>query len=233
MLELKNISTCYGGAEAIIDVSLSVKEGEALALLGRNGAGKTTTIRTIMGQLPPAKGTVLLNEKPITDLTADAIANLGIGYVPEDRRVFAGLDVSENLEVASKPGPGGTKKWNLQRLFELFPEIARRRNALAGTLSGGEQQMLSIARAMMGNPSLLLLDEPSEGLAPVVVQRLDAALTVLRNEGLAMIVAEQNLQFARNVSQEVVILETGRAEFSGTFSELDEEPAIAHRLLGV
>lgn len=233
MLELQGISTGYGGAEAIVDISLTLEDGEVLALLGRNGAGKTTTIRTIAGQLRPTTGSIVFNGQNITDLASDAIANLGIGYVPEDRRVFAGLSVSENLETARKPGPDGSTDWNQYRLFELFPEIARRRSALAGTLSGGEQQMLSIARAMMGNPSLLLLDEPSEGLAPVVVQRLEAALSALKHDGMAMIIAEQNLQFARKVSSNAAILETGRVEFFGSFSKLEENPVIAKSLLGV
>lgn len=233
MLELKNIATSYGGARAISEMSFHIERGEALAMLGRNGAGKTTTLKTIMGLLEPIRGNVLLNNKDITGNTPDQIAQMGIGYVPEDRRVFSGLTVVENLEAAEKVGPDGNAIWTISALFELFPEIARRQQSMAGTLSGGEQQMLSIARAMMGNPTLLLLDEPSEGLAPVVVHRLGDALITLKNQGVSMVISEQSQRLARRVTERVILLDIGSPAFTGFFSDLDKDPAIALRHLGV
>lgn len=233
MLELNDISTSYGGARAIADVSLRVASGEALAILGRNGAGKTTTLKTIMGLLQPIKGTVSFNDEDITAKAPDQIAQLGIGYVPEDRRVFAGLTVIENLEAARKPNPAAGTSWTASALLDLFPEIARRQDSMAGTLSGGEQQMLSIARAMMGNPSLLLLDEPSEGLAPVVVNRLGEALVKLQAKGVSMLVSEQNQILARRITDNVLLIDTGMIAFTGSFTELDQNPDVIQRHLGV
>lgn len=233
MLELKDITTSYGGARAISEMSFSVAQGEALAMLGRNGAGKTTTLKTIMGLLHPIQGDIIFEGETIVGKTSDQIAQMGIGFVPEDRRVFFGLTVIENLEVAKKPGPYLNTDWTATALLELFPEIARRQNSMAGTLSGGEQQMLSIARAMMGNPTLLLLDEPSEGLAPVVVSRLADALIALKNQGVSMVVSEQNQRLARRVSERVILIDTGSPAFTGSFDDLDKEPAIALRHLGV
>ncbi len=233
MLELKDIATSYGGARAISDMSFRVEHGEALAMLGRNGAGKTTTLKTIMGLLSSILGTVVFEGADITRQTPDHIAQLGIGYVPEDRRVFSGLTVSENLEAARKPSPKGQTTWTATKLLELFPEIARRENSMAGTLSGGEQQMLSIARAMMGNPSLLLLDEPSEGLAPVVVNRLGDALSALQEQGVSMVISEQNQRLARRVANRVILIDTGSPAFTGLFSDFDQDPSIAQRHLGV
>lgn len=233
MLELMGIATSYGGARAISEMSFRVERGEALAMLGRNGAGKSTTLKTIMGLLQPIQGEVLFNDKDVVGKSPDQIALMGIGYVPEDRRVFFGLTVMENLEAARKPGPDANTIWTATALFELFPEIARRQNSMAGTLSGGEQQMLSIARAMMGNPSLLLLDEPSEGLAPVVVNRLGDALIALKNQGVSMVISEQNQRLARRVAKRVILIDMGSPAFTGLFSELDQDPSIAQRCLGV
>jgi len=233
MLELHDISTSYGGARAISDVSLRVASGEALAILGRNGAGKTTTLKTIMGLLKPRKGSVSFNDEDITAKAPDQIAQLGIGYVPEDRRVFAGLSVIENLEIARKANPAAGTSWTASALLDLFPEIARRQDSMAGTLSGGEQQMLSIARAMMGNPSLLLLDEPSEGLAPVVVNRLGDALVELQTQGVSMLVSEQNQRLARRITNNVLLIDMGTLVFTGSFATLDENPDVIQRHLGV
>jgi branched-chain amino acid transport system ATP-binding protein len=233
MLELHDISTSYGGARAISDVSLRVASGEALAILGRNGAGKTTTLKTIMGLLKPRKGSVSFNDEDITAKAPDQIAQLGIGYVPEDRRVFAGLSVIENLETARKANPAAGTSWTASALLDLFPEIARRQDSMAGTLSGGEQQMLSIARAMMGNPSLLLLDEPSEGLAPVVVNRLGEALVELQTQGVSMLVSEQNQRLARRITNNVLLIDMGTLVFTGSFATLDENPDVIQRHLGV
>jgi branched-chain amino acid transport system ATP-binding protein len=233
MLKLNDITTSYGGARAISDVSLHVASGQALTILGRNGAGKTTTLKTIMGLLKPIKGTVSFNDEDITAKAPDQIAQLGIGYVPEDRRVFAGLTVIENLEAARKLNPGAGTLWTASALLDLFPEIARRQDSLAGTLSGGEQQMLSIARAMMGNPSLLLLDEPSEGLAPVVVNRLGESLLELQSQGVSMLVSEQNQRLARRITKNVLLIDTGMLVFTGSFAKLDQNPDVIQRHLGV
>lgn len=233
MLELKDISTSYGGAHAISEMSLRVPSGGALAILGRNGAGKTTTLKTIMGLLQPITGTVSFNDEDITAKAPDQIAQLGIGYVPEDRRVFAGLTVNENLEAARKPNPAAGTSWTTSALLDLFPEIARRQDSMAGTLSGGEQQMLSIARAMMGNPSLLLLDEPSEGLAPVVVNRLGDALVELQTQSVSMLVSEQNQRLARRITENVLLIDTGMPVFTGSFAELDQNQDVIQRHLGI
>ncbi len=233
MLEVKGIATSYGGARAISDMSFRVERGEALAMLGRNGAGKTTTLKTIMGLLPSIDGAVMYEGTDITRQSPDQIAQLGIGYVPEDRRVFSGLTVTENLEAARKPSADAQTTWAAPALLNLFPEIARRQNSMAGTLSGGEQQMLSIARAMMGNPSLLLLDEPSEGLAPVVVNRLGDALRALQEQGVSMLISEQNQRLARRVAKRVILIDTGSPVFTGLFSDLDLDPTMAQRHLGV
>lgn len=233
MLELADLEAGYGGAVAISGMSFNVDRGGALALLGRNGAGKTTTLKTVMGLLRPTRGTVMFNGHDITGWPPNQIAQAGIGYVPEDRRVFAGLSVIENLEAARKPDTDQQIIWNSERLFELFPEIARRREASAATLSGGEQQMLAIARAMMGNPSFLLLDEPSEGLAPVVVERLRDALIAVKNQGVSILISEQNQRLARQIAADLVIIETGSPAFAGQFRELDEDASIAQRYLGV
>jgi len=233
MLELVDIATSYGGARAISEMSFRVERGEALAMLGRNGAGKTTTLKTIMGLLSPIYGEIQFDSTDIMRKSPDQIAQLGIGYVPEDRRVFSGLTVIENLEAARKPSPNTNTVWTAAALFDLFPEIARRQNSMAGTLSGGEQQMLSIARAVMGNPSLLLLDEPSEGLAPVVVNRLGDALIALQDQGVSMVISEQNQRLARRVAKRVILIDTGSPVFTGLFGDLVHDPTIAQRHLGV
>ena len=186
-----------------------------------------------MGLIRPWSGTITFDGTDITGWSSDRIARAGIGYVPEDRRVFPSLSVSENLETGAKPGSTGTAPWSMDKVFHLFPEIARRRSAAAGTLSGGERQMLAIGRALMGNPRLLLLDEPSEGLAPVVVNRLGIAFGALANDGIAILIAEQNRRLAASVAQSVVILETGRIGYQGDFEALAADPAISARYLGL
>lgn len=233
MLELADVTAGYGRARAIDGVSFAVGAGDALAILGRNGAGKSTTMKTAMGLLPAWSGRIRVADTDVTGFPPDRIAHLGIGYVPEDRRVFTELSVLENLATGAKPGPDGGQTWDAARVLDLFPEIARRRHAAAGTLSGGERQMLAIARALMGNPSLLLLDEPSEGLAPVVVHRLADALRALRNDGIALLISEQNRHLAEAVADRVIILETGRVRFEGRFGDLDADPGIAGRYLGL
>lgn len=232
MLEVRDLRSGYGNALAVDGISFGVARGDSLAILGRNGAGKTTTLKTVMGLIRTWSGVIAFKGQPITGLTADAIARTGIGYVPEDRRIFESLSVTENLITGEKPGANGTS-WTTTKVFDLFPEIARRADAAAGTLSGGERQMLAVGRALMGNPALLLLDEPSEGLAPVVVTRLGEALKALRDDGIAILISEQNRRLARQVSENLVIVETGRIVFGGSFPDLDANPDIAVRHLGV
>jgi len=233
MLEVRDLKAGYGKALAIDGVSFNVGASESLAVLGRNGAGKSTTLKSLIGLNRPWAGRVDFKGTDIAGWTPDRIAHAGIGYVPEERRIFESLSVAENLLAGEKPGLGANPAWTAGRVFDLFPEIGRRRGAPAGTLSGGERQMLAVARALMGNPELLLLDEPSEGLAPVVVQRLGDALSGLRREGIAIIISEQNRRLARRVADNTVIMETGRIAYRGDFTDLDAHPEIVERLLGV
>jgi len=233
MLEVRDLKSGYGKALAIDGVSFSLDASGSLAILGRNGAGKSTALKSLIGLIRPWAGHIDFKGTDIAGWSPDAIAHAGIGYVPEERRIFESLSVAENLLTGEKPGAGGTAVWSAARVFELFPEIARRRNASAGTLSGGERQMLAVARALMGNPELLLLDEPSEGLAPVVVNRLGDALSALRTEGIAIVISEQNRRLARRVAENTVIMESGRIAYRGCFTDLDAHPEITARLLGV
>ncbi|MEQ8322888.1 MAG: ABC transporter ATP-binding protein [Rhodospirillales bacterium] len=233
MLEVTGLQSGYGKALAIDGISLRLDAASGLALLGRNGAGKSTTLKSIMGLIPPWKGDIRFKGEMIGDRPPEHIAHAGIGYVPEERRIFESLSVVENLLTGEKSGSGELRPWTTARVFELFPEIARRRSAPAGTLSGGERQMLAIGRALMGNPELLLLDEPSEGLAPVVVNRLGSVFSTLRTEGIAILISEQNRKLARAVAENLVILETGSIAYSGTFSSLDTDPGIARRFLAI
>jgi branched-chain amino acid transport system ATP-binding protein len=233
MLDVAALQSGYGKALAIDGVTFALDTPGSLAVLGRNGAGKSTLIKCIMGLIRPWSGKITFRNTAIGGWPTDRVANAGIGYVPEERRIFESLSVIENLLSGEKPGIGDAPAWTATRIFEMFPEIARRRNAAAGTLSGGERQMLSIARALMGNPQLLLLDEPSEGLAPVVVKRLGEAFRDLRTEGISILIAEQNRRLARTVAEQVIIMETGRVAWCGRFADLDADPDIARRLLGV
>lgn len=233
MLEVTGLQSGYGKALAIDGISLHLDAASGLALLGRNGAGKSTTLKSIMGLIPPWQGDIRFKGEMIGGKPPEHIAHSGIGYVPEERRIFESLSVTENLLTGEKSGSGELRTWTTVRVFELFPEIARRRSAPAGTLSGGERQMLAIGRALMGNPELLLLDEPSEGLAPVVVNRLASVFSTLRTEGIAILISEQNRKLARAVADDLVILETGSIAYSGTFSSLDSDPGIARRFLAI
>ncbi len=233
MLEVNNLTAGYGAARAISEVAFRVPTAGAVALLGRNGAGKSTTIKSVMGLCDIYDGRITLDGVTLSGQSPDAIARAGVGYVPEDRRVFTDLSVMENLETGQKTDVDGAVIWTASKVFDLFPEIARRRDATAGTLSGGERQMLAIARALMGNPRILLLDEPSEGLAPVVVQRLGETLSALALEGLTLLLAEQNKALARRLANNVVILEIGHVVFTGTFDDLDRMPELLERYLSV
>jgi branched-chain amino acid transport system ATP-binding protein len=225
LLEVEKIYASYGLSRVLFGISLNVVEGEVVAMLGRNGVGKTTTLRSIMGLTPPYSGSIRLMEKEITGLAPYQIARLGIGYVPEDRRIFSDLSVWENLDLAIKGAETEKEKWTMERVFRLFPVLEKMKNRRGGNLSGGEQQMLTIARTLMGNPRLFLLDEPSEGLAPVIVQQLGEQISKLKEEGMTILLSEQNSEFSLGLSDRVYILEKGEMRFEGTVEEFmqDEE----------
>jgi len=233
ILEVKEIHTFYGLSHILFGVSLSVGEKETVVLLGRNGAGKTTTLRSIIGLTPPRSGEVSFYGQVITRRPGNEIAHLGIGFVPEDRRIFPKLSVWENLDVARKPGKARGVSWDFERVYNLFPVLKTRQNQLGGTLSGGEQQMLTIGRTLMGNPDLLLLDEPSEGLAPLVVQDLGEQIRKLKAEGLMILLCEQNTHFSFPLSDRAYIIEKGSIQYQGKIAELKESPAIMLRYLGI
>lgn len=233
ILEVKEIHTYYGLSHILFGISLGVDRGETVVLLGRNGAGKTTTLRSIMGLTPPRSGEIIFQGNRIAGNPANIIAHLGIGFVPEDRRIFPNLSVWENLDVARKQkGPGGNK-WTFERVYDLFPILKERHNQLGATLSGGEQQMLAIARTLMGNPDLLLLDEPSEGLAPLVVQNLEEQILKLKAEGLMILLCEQNTHFSFPLSDRAYIIEKGSIPYQGTIADLEGSPEIRMRCLGI
>jgi branched-chain amino acid transport system ATP-binding protein len=219
MLELKNLRAGYGRATVLHDLRLELKAGEVTALLGRNGAGKSTTLKAVMGLVAPTSGEILFEGKRINGLAPHQIARLGIGYVPEDRRIFTDLTVDENLEVGRRPARPGAPAWTADRVFSLFPDLAAARSRAAARLSGGEQKMLSIARTLMGNPALVLLDEPSEGLAPLVVEHMARTISELKRAGLAVLLCEQNLHFARRIADRAYLIETGQVRYAGSIGE--------------
>lgn len=232
MLVVERLEVSYGRSQALFGVSLEVLGGEVVALLGRNGAGKTTTIKTIMGILRPNRGSIRFKDEELVGQRSCFISRRGIGYVPEDRRVFPELTVRENLEVGRKPAQGGsTGEWDLSRVIELFPRLGDLLQRKGGRLSGGEQQMLTIARTLMGNPRLLLLDEPSEGLAPLVIQMLADQMALLKREGLTILLAEQNFYFASKISDKAYVLDMGQVKFQGPMKELQEHPEITSSFL--
>jgi branched-chain amino acid transport system ATP-binding protein len=233
MLEIAALHTYYGRAHILDDVTFAVGWGEVVVLLGRNGAGKSTTLKSIMGLVRPARGWISFDGHDLTRLTPHKIARLGLGYVPEERRVFADLTVAENLEVGRQPPRRRAPTWTPERLFELFPNLADLRARPAGRISGGEQQMLTIARTLMGNPRAILLDEPSEGLAPVIVEQMAATIEELKRDGLTVLLSEQNLRFARAVANRALIIEKGRIRYQGTIAELAADEAMRAAYLTV
>lgn len=233
MLEVQKINAFYGQAQVLDDISFEVNAGEVVALLGRNGAGKSTTMKTVMGMTKSTAGTVRFQDQEIGKTDTHEIASLGLGYVPEDRRIFTGLSVLENLEVGKQPVRNGAPEWTPEKLFKLFPNLGEMQNRLGGQMSGGEQQMLTIARTLMGNPYAVLLDEPSEGIAPVIVEQMAFTIRELKNEGLAVLLSEQNLHFARLVSDRAVIIEKGVVRFDGTMEELEQHPEVRDAYLSV
>ena len=219
-LRITGLNAFYGAAQALFDLDLEVPKGSVTVLLGRNGAGKSTTLKAIMGLVDIGAGSVRVDGEEVTGLPAYQVNRAGVGYVPEERRVFAGLSVDENLLVGTRVDGRVTRSWTVERVFDLFPPLAGLRDRLAGQLSGGEQQMLTIARTLMGNPDIILLDEPSEGLAPVIVQQIAATVKTLSAEGLTVLLSEQNVRFATHVADRAAVIERGRVLVSGPMAEI-------------
>ena len=232
-LRVSVLNSHYGPAHILFDIGLEVGEGEVVALLGRNGAGKSTTFRSIVGLVAQRTGQIVFEDKDISRAPTHEIAQLGLGYVPEERRIFTDLTVEENLEVGRQPKRPNAPHWTREKLFTLFPNLGEMKNRAGGRMSGGEQQMLTIARTLMGNPSLVLLDEPSEGLSPKIVEQMVDAILTMKKEGVSMVVSEQNLHFARLISDRAYIIERGRICFSGTLAELDARPDIRDAHLSI
>jgi len=233
ILEVNDIYTAYGLSQILFGVSLKVQEGEVISLLGRNGVGKTTTLRSIMGLTPPKSGSIKWRGEEIAGKPTYEISRLGIGFVPEDRRIFSDLTVWENLDVAIQPGRKEQNVWTLERVFDLFPALKPIQSRRGGYLSGGEQQMLTIARTLMSNPDLLLLDEPSEGLAPLVVHQLGEQIAKLRQEGMTILLCEQNQRFSLQLSDRLYILEKGTIKYEGTVQEFLKDEKIGRTYLAV
>lgn len=228
MLDVREIHTYYGLSHILFGLSLQVSKGEVVCLLGRNGVGKTTTLRSIIGLTPPKSGQIYFKGLEITKTATNRMVKLGISYVPDNRRIFADLSVRENLEIAAgiKPGP-----WDLDKVHGLFPVLKRVENRRGGNLSGGEQQMLSIARALLGNPELLILDEPTEGLAPLIVRELEEQILELCSTGISILLAEQNLKSALKLATRCYVLERGQVKFEGTVEELAESDDVRSKYL--
>jgi branched-chain amino acid transport system ATP-binding protein len=231
LLDAHELHTAYGLSRVLFGVSIEVRAGECVCLLGRNGVGKSTTMRSIMGLTPPQSGRVRFNGTDITGWAPYRVARAGLGFVPEDRRIFADLTVWENLDVARRTAVGNG--FTLERVFDLFPKLRELTGRQGGHLSGGEQQMLTIARTLMGNPQLLLLDEPSEGLAPIVVDHLRDQIARLRREGLTILLAEQNTEFSLSLADRVYVLEKGSIKFSGPATRLRDDASLREELLAL
>jgi branched-chain amino acid transport system ATP-binding protein len=233
MLAVDKINTFYGDAQVLFDVSLEIHGGEVVALLGRNGAGKTTTIRSIMGLTPPRRGRVLFKGEDIAGLPPYTVANKGVGFVPDNRRIFPTLNVKQNLEIARKGGDGGRNGWTLERIYRHFPKLREIEGRNGDVLSGGEQQMLTIARTLMGNPDLVLLDEPTEGLAPIMIAEVMKIIRELKDKGETILLVEQNSTLALTVSQRAYILENGHMVYSGPAADLAANTELKQRYLGI
>jgi branched-chain amino acid transport system ATP-binding protein len=233
VLSVEGLNSYYGRAHILFDVTLEVRRGEVVALLGRNGAGKSTTMRSIMGLVANRNGKVRFAGHDISGRQPHQIARLGLGYVPEDRRIFTDLTVMENLEVGRQPRREGAPHWTPERLFTLFPNLAEMRDRPGGRMSGGEQQMLTIARTLMGNPSAILLDEPSEGLAPRITEMMANAIVGLKAEGQTVVLSEQNLHFAALVSDRAYVMEKGRIRYEGAMAALREDEEVRSAYLSL
>jgi len=231
MLNVKGLDAFYGRAQVLFGLDIAVARGEAVALMGRNGAGKSTALKCLIGLVPHAAGEMTLDGADISRLDAFRIARLGLGYVPEERRIFTDLTVAENLETGRRPPREGFPEWTAERLLTLFPNLADSRRRRAAHISGGEQQMLSIARTLMGNPTLLLLDEPSEGLAPKILEEIAATVSALKAEGLTILLAEQSLRFAGTIADRVAVIETGHIRWQGPMADFAADTEAQARYL--
>ncbi|MGY4625785.1 ABC transporter ATP-binding protein [Bradyrhizobium sp. USDA 4486] len=233
VIEVADLDVFYGTSQILFGVGLSVRQGETMALLGRNGAGKTTTMKAIMGLAPPRRGRVSLRGAVISGHKPHRIARAGLGFVPEDRQIFPEHTVEDNLIIGKKKGPEGQDEWPIKRIYEVFPLLEPLRHRIAGRLSGGEQQMLAIARTLMGNPALLLLDEPSEGLAPIIVQRIGELLRQLRQIGSTVLIAEQNMHFCLGLASHATVIDKGQIVYAAGIEELKANDAIRRRYLAL
>lgn len=232
-LSLRDVAVSYGSSQVLFGVDLDIPHGTTVALLGRNGAGKSTTFKTIAGVLKPHNGTITYGTKKLNGLATYEISRAGIGFVPEDRQVFPELTVIENLEIGEKAGPTGRKDWTISRVLEAFPILASMQTRKGGRLSGGEQQMLTIARSLVGNPDVVLLDEPSEGLAPIIVSQIIELIRLLRRSGVTIVLAEQNMHVCVEVADHIAIIEKGQIVYTGTVAEFKENSAIRQQYLEV
>ena len=238
LLDVRGLSGWYGAAQILFDVDLQVRRGEVVALMGRNGAGKSTTLKGVMGLLGKRKGTLSFMGRDISNSEPHDVASHGLGFVPEDRRIFTDLTVTENLEVGRQPArkwPDGTPAplWTPERLFKLFPNLGEMPDRPGGRMSGGEQQMLTVARTLMGNPYLVLLDEPSEGVAPVIVEQMAHMIVELKAQGVSILLSEQNMHFAELVSDRAYVLEKGQIRFTGSMDELAANEQVRRAYLSV
>ena len=233
VIEVADLDVYYGTSQILFGVGLSVLQGETMALLGRNGAGKSTTMKAIMGLAPPRRGRVSLRGTVISGLKPHTIARAGLGFVPEDRQIFPEHTVEDNLVIGRKRGPEGQDEWPIKRIYDVFPLLEPLRHRIAGRLSGGEQQMLAIARTLMGNPALLLLDEPSEGLAPIIVQRIGELLRQLRSLGSTVLIAEQNMHFCLGLASHATVIDKGQIVYAAGIDELKANEAIRRRYLAL
>jgi branched-chain amino acid transport system ATP-binding protein len=233
ILRVDDIDVFYGASQILFGVSFGVEKGQSLALLGRNGAGKSTTMKAIIGIAPTRRGTVSVRGTPVHKFTPDRIARQGVGFVPEDRQIFPEHSVDDNLKIAIKPGVGGRVDWTLEKIYDVFPILASMRGRMGGRLSGGEQQMLTIARTLMGNPDVVLLDEPSEGLAPIIVEKIGELIQRLREMGTTLIVAEQNMHFCLDIASHVAVIDKGHIVYRGSIDELRANDDVKKRYLAV
>jgi branched-chain amino acid transport system ATP-binding protein len=233
VVEVRDLDVYYGTSQILFGVGFSVRQGETMALLGRNGAGKSTTMKAIMGLAPARRGKVILRGRLVSGMKPHRIARAGLGFVPEDRQIFPEHTVEDNLVIGQKKGPDGQDDWSIRRIYNVFPLLEPLRHRIAGRLSGGEQQMLAIARTLMGNPALLLLDEPSEGLAPIIVQRIGELLKQLRGNGATVLVSEQNMHFCLGLASHATVIDKGQIVYSATIEDLKANDAVRRRYLAL
>jgi branched-chain amino acid transport system ATP-binding protein len=233
LLSVKDLCAWYGHAQVLFGVNFEVHPGEVVALMGRNGAGKSTTLKSIMALLDAVSGEVVFEGRNLAGLQAFEIARLGLGYVPEERRIFTDLTVLENLEVGKQDERSGAPSWDVGKLMRLFPNLRELAHRRGGQMSGGEQQMLTVARTLMGNPRLVMLDEPSEGIAPRIVEDMANTIVALKQQGLSVLLCEQNLHFAQLVSDRAYVLEKGQVRYQGTMAELEANQTVKREYLAV